>query len=346
MLLVVLVTSFADTAAAFNTGNMLGNSSMGGTVLSNVIRDTYSREVLFQATPRTKFLQFAKVKTDLTAVKGKSVNFVKYGSLTGGGTVLETAAVNTDTLTNSLVTITVAEQGNSVAVMEVLLRTSLLDVMGDTSKQLAMNLAQVIDLQFRQAVIRGASSTVFGNNVATAASLVAGNGLTASTVKSAVEKLATANAPKFEGEYYVCIAHPHQLRQLRDDAAWINANTYMGRRQLYLGEVGMYEGVIFIETTNAPAFTATAASTDIATPTTLDSMGAAGSGLGIAGITVANTWCGVIFGENAYGWAIALPVELREDPVADLGRRRRIGWYGIWGMGVIEGNNICKMYTA
>lgn len=301
----------------------------GGYVsIPEAVRDFYSREVLFQAQPRLKFLQFAKVKEDLTAVRGKSIVFTKYGNLSGGGAIAENATLNTEGLATSEIVIGVTEHGNSVEVTEYLLATSLLDVLGDTSRLLAANMATILDTQFRDAVLT-TTNVVFGNQRATAALLVDGDGLTSATVKDAVETLSTNNAPRIQGEYYVCMAHPHQLRQLRDDSAWINANQYMGRRQLYLGEVGMYEGVVFVETTQMPK---------------RDTAGTVAAGY--TGFVASFGYEAVFFGENAFAWAVALPVEMRDDGVKDMGRKHRIGWYGIWGTGIIEEENVVKCLTA
>ena len=134
---------FGDTtAAAANTG--------GYTAIPQAVRDFYSREVLFQAQPRLRFLQFAKVKRDLQAVLGKSIVFVKYGNLTGGGALEEQDVLTPEGMTTSEISVPVKEQANSVQVTEYLLRTSLLDVLGDASKLLANNMAKVLDGQFRE----------------------------------------------------------------------------------------------------------------------------------------------------------------------------------------------------
>lgn len=297
--------------------------------IPEAVRAVYSREVLFQAQPRLKFLQFAKVKTDLTAVRGKSISFTKYSNLTGGGKILEKDLLASVGMSTSEIVIPVYEQGNAVTVSELLLKTSMLDVLGDASKLLAANLAVTIDTQFRDAVLL-TTNTFYGGGKTTAASLAAGDGLTTAVVKNVMESLAIANAPKIGGEYYVCIAHPHQLRQLRDDSAWINAQAYRGTgRQLYLGEVGMYEGCIFIESTQMP---------QLNTAAVVAKYG--------AGFTPAYGYEAVFFGENAYAWAIALPVEMRDDGVTNLGRFHTIGWYGIWNMGIIENSNVVKVLSA
>jgi hypothetical protein len=40
-------------------------------------------------------------------------------------------------------------------------------------------------------------------------------------------------------------------------------------------------------------------------------------------------------GDNAFGHAIALPVELRDGGVLDFGREHALCWYAIWGFGLI-----------
>ena len=321
LLLVISGLFFGDTTSA-------GANTGGYVSIPQAVRDFYSREVLFQAQPRLRFAQFAKVKRDLQAVRGKSIVFVKYGNLTGGGALEESDVLTPEGMTTSEISIPVKEQGNAVQVTEFLLRTSLLDVLGDASKLLANIMAIVLDSQLRDTVLQ-TTNVVYGGTATSLATLKAGDGLTTKTVKDAVETLATHNSPRINGDFYVCVAHPHQLRQLRDDPNWINANTYMGRRQLYIGEVGMYEGCIFIETTQMPLLNADKITEKYG-----------------AGSTLNEAYEAVFFGDNAFGWGIALDVELRDDGVVELGRKHTLGWYGIWGTGIIEENNIVKALTA
>ena len=321
MLPVLAGLFFGDTTAAM--------ASEGGYVaIPQAVRDFYSREVMFQAQPRLRFLQFAKVKRDLQAVRGKSIVFVKYGNLSGGGSLEERDVLTPEAMTTSEVVIPVKEQANSVQVTEYLLRTSLLDVLGDASKLLANNMAMVLDAQFRDTALL-TTNVVYGGDATSLATLTASSAFTTKTVKDAVETLATNNSPRINGDYYVCIAHPHQLRQLRDDPNWINANTYMGRRQLYIGEVGMYEGCIFVETTQMPKLNAAEIAKKYG-----------------SGATITEAYEAVFFGDNAFAWAVALDVELRDDGVVELGRKHTLGWYGIWGTGILDDKNIVKALTA
>lgn len=319
----VCMTGFAfgeTTSAIANSG--------GYTSIPEAVRDFYSREVLFQAQPRLRFAQFAKVKRDLQAIRGKSIVFVKYNNLTGGGSLEEDDVLTPEAMSTAEVVVPVKEQGNSTQVTEYLLRTSLLDVLGDASRLLANNMAVVLDGQFRDTVLQ-TTNVIYGNGKKELAALTATDYFNTVTVKDAVEILATNNAPRINGDFYVCIAHPHQLRTLRDDKEWIEANVYMGRRQLYIGEVGMYNGVIFVETTQMPV---------LDSAKILEKYGSSA--------TIMTGYEAVFFGENAYAWAIALDVELRDDGVIELGRKHTLGWYGIWGTGIIEEKNIVKALTA
>lgn len=319
----------------FSFGQITSQNASGGsyTPIPEVVRDFYSKEVFFQAQPKCKFLQFAKIKRDLTAIKGKSITFVKYSNLAGGGSIAENATFTPQAVAADDVKIDVIEQINAVTLTELLVKTSMMDIVGDTTKQLANNLATVLDGQLATAAL-STTNIVYANGKTSSSAMVAGDVFNTRTVKDAVELLAIHNAPKFYTEdgsdaFYVCIAHPSALRQLRDDPNWINANTYMGRRQLYAGEAGMYEGVIFIDTTNMPKLSSAAVVTKY------------------GGTFAPTNGCeSVIFGENAYAWAVALDPELRDDGIIEMGRKHTLGWYGIWGSGLIEEANIVRVLSA
>jgi N4-gp56 family major capsid protein len=299
------------------------------TTIPEAIRAVYSQEILFHSQPRLRFHQFAQIKTELGIRRGKSISFIKFGNLTSGGAIAENAVIVPEALSTSEIEIVVTEHAGATSISEKALKLSYISPLQNASQLLAHNYAKVLDAQFRDLLLT-APNTVFGGGKATAATLVTGDGLDTETIKNAVEQLERNNAPRFNGEYYVCIASPHQIRQLRDDPSWVDAHKYNSNsRLLYLGEVGMYEGVIFLQTSQMPELT---------TAQVVAKYG--------AGFTPTTGYEAVIFGENAYGWAIALPVELRDDGTKDFGRQHDLAWYGIWGMNLIEEDNIFKILSA
>lgn len=333
--LLMAVTSVATSFFAAGDAASSASATTNGYVqLTPAVRQLYSREILFEAQPRLRFTQFAKKKTDFQAVRGKSIVFTKYHNLGGDSALNEADEIVTDNLSASEIEIAVAEHGKATKVSELLLNTSFQDVMGEASKILANHMAISIDKLLRDATLT-TTNILYGDGTladATAFNAATGNSSQAfstATVKTMVERLASNDSPKFGGEYYVCFAHPSALRQLRDDNNWIEANKYMGRRQLYLGEVGMYEGMVFIETTQMPTYAAAA-----------DAVAA-----GWAGVTETATMESVAFGENAYAWGVALEPELRDDGIRDFGRTHKLAWYGIWGAGILEEKNIFKVLT-
>jgi N4-gp56 family major capsid protein len=54
---------------------------------------------------------------------------------------------------------------------------------------------------------------------------------------------------------------------------------------------------------------------------------------------------GIMLGDNAFGHAISLPVELRDGGVLDFGREHALAWYSIWGWGVITESSVVKLVT-
>jgi N4-gp56 family major capsid protein len=53
----------------------------------------------------------------------------------------------------------------------------------------------------------------------------------------------------------------------------------------------------------------------------------------------------IMLGDNAFGHAISLPVELRDGGVLDFGREHALAWYSIWGFGLITDSAVCKIVT-
>lgn len=315
-------TVFADTL------NTAVNAGEGMSKLDNATRIVYAKEIQFKAMPNMRFFQFASVKTELGVQPGLTISMMTYDNLALGGTLTEGVPMVGKALSNSMKSITVAEKGNAVKVSELLLQSSFDDIMATATTLLARDYATVLDLELRDCALKNAT-TIFGRKageakIASRDAITSANPLTVATVKDGVEILATNNAPKFEGNYYICFVHPHQSRDLRDDNAWINASNYGAPTQLFTGEIGRIDDVRFIETT-------------------LMCNGAAGeddpaykANLKAGAVPVYQS---VLFGENYYGIAFGLPMELRDEPPKDFGREHGLAWYAIWGVDLLQEEN-------
>ena len=86
-----------------------------------------------------------------------------------------------------------------------------------------------------------------------------------------------------------------------------------------LGEIGRINDVVFVETTQVRH-----------------------AGTGTAGV---NYYESLMIGDNAFGHAVSLPVELRDGGVLDFGREHALAWYAIWGWGSITPEAVVRVVT-
>jgi N4-gp56 family major capsid protein len=352
--------------------------------LSQAIQTIWSKEILFQAMPILRFEQFAVKKTELGVAPGLRVNFLRYKNFSVDPTPLtEGVRMTTNALTAEQIAITVAEHGYAVAVSELLLNASFDDIMASASRLLGRHMAQYLDVQARN-TLSAATSAVFGydrsgfsasttfntyaeGTVGTAISDLDGNHkLTTGTIKDAALALAGKNIPRI-GETYVMFIHPKQSRDLRSNPEFIEVTKYAAPGNFMLGEIGRLYDVVFIETTQVKLLAANgtyttstnagAPATQVTVPvkantapgqggnpTSADYTADAGYLTSATGNTAA-VYESIMIGDNAFGHAISLPVELRDGGVLDFGREHALAWYSIWGLGIITDQAIVKAYT-
>lgn len=332
------------------TGAGLGSITTTGyssdSTLSPAIQQIWSKEILFQAMPVLRFEQFAVKKTELGVMPGLTINFMRYNNLsvseTSGATLDEGVRMEPVALSASQIQITVTEHGQAVAVTELLLNAAFDDVMASASRLLGRHMAQSMDIQARNTLYANgvpfgggsavAPSVVFGRTAAstrgaispydagTLGSASAPGYLSPASIKDAVEVLAGQNIPRL-GDTYVCFVHPSQSRSLRDWPEFIEVTKYAAPGNFMLGEIGRLYDVVFIETTQVKK--------GLTIPADLDPTAGGAQAPG------ADTYSAIMIGDNAFGHAIALPVELRDGGVIDFGREHGLAWYAIWGFGVI-----------
>jgi len=195
-----------------------------------------------------------------------------------------------------------------------------------------------MDCELRDTALSG-TNVVYAGKKTDRKSLVETDKMQVSTIKDAIEILATNNAPKYANLYWICFVHPHQSRDLRDDSAWINASNYGAPEQLFTGEIGRIDDTRFIETTLM--CNGACASTDPAYKAELVKGAQSGDGT-----LATNVYQSVIFGDAYYGIAWSLPVELRDNGVEDFGRKRSLAWYAIWGTGLLHNDYGVVIETA
>ncbi|MET9119940.1 N4-gp56 family major capsid protein [Streptomyces sp. NPDC004528] len=289
--------------------------------------------------PILRFEQFAVKKTELGVSPGLVIHFMRYDNLGNASQLVEGVRMETNALTASQFSITVAEHGYAIAVSELLLNSSFDDVLASGSRLLGRNMAKYLDEQARDTLLQ-ATSVLYGYDKFDPATLTAGsmtrispydkgaaattrNGLngnfrfTSALVKDIVETLAVKNIPRL-GDTYVAFVHPHQSRWLREDPTWIESSKYAQPGAFSLGEIGRIDDVIFIETTQVKKVQNTGGK---------------------------DVYQAIAIGDNAFGHAISLPVELRDGGIQDFGREHLLAWYSIFGLGLITDSSVVVAET-
>jgi N4-gp56 family major capsid protein len=268
--------------------------------------------------------------------------------------------MSTNALTAQQFSITVAEHGFAIAVSELLLNASFDDVMASASRLLGRNMALYLDGQARDTLMAASSkiygydrSGISGTNAwydagtagTTRASMTGAFNLTTAVVKDAVETLATKNIPRL-GETYVAFVHPHQSRKLRDNAEFIEVTKYAAPGNFMLGEIGRLYDTVFIETTQIEKV-AGGAGTSYTTDTAVapgsivyPTGGGYTSPATKTGNGGSDRYSAIFIGDNAFGHAISLPVELRDGGILDFGREHALAWYAIYGLGLITDQSV------
>jgi hypothetical protein len=230
----------------------------------------------------------------------------------------------------------------------------------------------------RSGITGGAFTNYDEGTVGTSIGSLDGNHkLTTGAIKDSALVLASKNIPRI-GETYVQFIHPKQSRDLRSNPEFIEVTKYAAPGNFMLGEIGRLYDVVFIETTQVKKLAANQAGYSTSTlvnsindgstaaargydqvEVPVNSNTAPGSGgnpvsanftaeagylTGATGNT-ADVYESIMIGDNAFGHAISLPVELRDGGVLDFGREHALAWYSIWGLGIITDQAINKVYT-
>lgn len=283
--------------------------------------------------------QFVDVRPEEVTHRGQSVDiqlnsYFTRNDVLAAATPLgeETDVTPTKLPPTQKVTLTPAEYGFANVRTLKLKNRGMVDIDPVIGKAVGTHAGETIDYLL-QTQMRLASNVIFGTNdagtTATADSQLlagsVGHKMRAKDIRTAVAKMrGNAVAPR-DGEYYVCVAHPDVVMDLRTEtgeAAWRAPNVYgQSQDDIWRGEIGAFEGARFVQS-----------------PTLLwGDVSALGDGAdrdgadrdgGGAGTTLSYVYRSFLLGREALAEAVITEPHTVLSPQTDLLRRNTgLGWY-------------------
>lgn len=308
---------------------------------ANLTTDQVAFEKLayFALRPEMYYDQFADVQATNATNPGSSVKFTVFADLAAATTALgEAEDVTPVAMSDSQVTVTLNEYGNATVTTAKLRASSFLPVDPVAANAVGYNAGLSIDTICRT-VLQAGDNVIYATGGATDPSsrvtINSDDTLAANDVRKVVAQLRKANVPTIGGSY-VGFIHPdvsYDFRSATDAAAWRTPANYVNPEGIYNGEIGMFEGVRFMESPRAPLF-----------ENASDNSGSAGT------IDVYGT---LIMGRQALAKGVSLGGEYGAQPtivygtVTDLLKRfRPVGWKHFVGYGVFRQEALRRIESA
>jgi len=226
---------------------------MAYTQASSVSSDTTAFEQLayFALRSQPMFEMVADVKSTNQSHPGSAVQFNIYNDLAQATSALtETSDVTAVALSDSTVTVTLAEYGNAVITTAKLRGTSFLNVDADAANIIGYNMANSVDNIVHDVLI-GGTNVAYGGDATSTVTIDAADNLDAADVREAVAKMRSASAMPMMGNVYVGFIHPDVSFDLRGDTAVTDIIQFQIRQDggaVRAGSIGTFGGVDFIET--------------------------------------------------------------------------------------------------
>lgn len=230
----------------------------------------WNQALYFALRPELYFDRFADVKsTPSSPDQGSAVTFTLMSDLSVASTALnESVDVDAVALSDSQVTLTLAEYGNAVVTTFRARATSFIPLNRSVANVVGFNAGVSLDTIARDVMKAGTNVryATGGTTDPTARNTVEPNDtLTAYDVRRALADLRGSNVGTFDS-YYAAVIHPDVSFDLRSEtgaAAWRDPHTYSQPGEIWSGEVGVFEGFRFMESPRAPVFADAGSSTTL-----------------------------------------------------------------------------------
>jgi N4-gp56 family major capsid protein len=226
----------------------------------SVDQAAFDRIAFFALRSELLFDAVADVQPTNQSMPGSTVTFTIFNDLAAATSALtETSDVTAVAMSDSQVSVTLAEYGNAVLTTAKLRGTSFLDVDTVAANVVGYNAGISIDSVVRSVLEAGTNvnyATGGATDPTSRATIAAEDIIAADDLRKVTAQLRGDNVPTFNGLYMGYI-HPDVSYDLRSEtgaAAWRDPHVYVDTDMIYNGEIGAFEGIRFIETPRAPLF--------------------------------------------------------------------------------------------
>lgn len=145
------------------------------------------------------------------------------------------------------------QYGILVAVSDLLVRNSAIEVVDDATRQVRNALARLVDTVLQVVVNAGTNGVIYAGGKTTRATLAAGDTISQQDVQRGLTWMRVSNAAgmmPFEGQYYVGICSPNVANDLSGNTAsgsWVDMARYSDVAGVKDGRLGSFRGVRYLE---------------------------------------------------------------------------------------------------
>ena len=294
--------------------------------LGDQVTTAFEQIAYFGLRSQPLYEMIADVRSTAQSHNGSGVQFTFYPNMAQATSALtEASDVTAVALTDTKVTVTLAEYGSAVVTTAKVRGTSFLNVDADAANIIGYNMVDSIDKVVSDVAMAGTNvlySKGSGAQPTSRVTVADGNTFDATTPRQAVAELRGDSAPGWENGNYIGIIHPDVSYDLRGETAVtdvIQYQLYQDGAPIRAGSIGTFNGINYIENPRAPI---------------LDDAGAT---------STTNVYQTLIAGRQALAKAFSRAPGFGEQPsvvfgpVTDTLRRfNPVGWYHLAGWGIFR----------
>ena len=238
---------------AYSPNPATGTTNTGNFALAQAAYDRLAR---FSLRPELYFDNVADVKPTNQSMPGSSVIFPIVSDLAIASTALnESTDVTPSALSESNVTVSLAEYGNVVVTTAASRGESYVEVDPIVANAVGYNAGVSID-EVARGVLQAGTNVAYTGGAGSRSAINSTTLLKAADIRAAKARLRSQNVPNFNG-FYTAYIHPNVAYDFTGETgsqAWRDPHTYSQPGELWAGEMGAFEGFRFIETPRAPVF--------------------------------------------------------------------------------------------